>query len=108
MLRVAGGYTRRKGGRSGFGRFDPRTPTLATLNGPAHGAKTWGVGGRGEVFVAQNRRTLAELTPATNFAVLVHICSRSTLVDLTPKCLTLVASSPRGSIGVKLRGSAGP
>jgi hypothetical protein len=80
-------------GRSNFSRFDPRPerPHFSNFGPPTERRP---VGRGGGVFVAQNRRTLAELVPSDckrpSLAGLVPIWSRTTLVDLTPKYPTLV------------------
>ena len=76
-----------------FSRFDPRPePTLATLLAPQSedlfcgGARRCGVGTAPRFSTPGAKRpTLAGLVPSV---------ASSTLVDLTPKYLTLVASSP--------------
>jgi hypothetical protein len=76
-------------GRSDFSSFNlrPERPHFSNFGPPTgEGAR------RTDVLL------LAELTPSDckrpSLAGLVPICSRSTLVDLTPKYPTLVASNP--------------
>jgi len=74
-------------GGSDFSRFDsrPERPHFSNFGPPTERRP----GGGGGVFVAQNRRTLAELTPSDckrpTLAGFVPLCARHTLVDLTPK-----------------------
>ena len=61
--RRTGGYIVDVRGWSDFSRFDPRLerPHFSNFGPPTERRPG---GGKGEVFVAQNRRTLAELTPS--------------------------------------------